>query len=229
MTKAARQADDQEAQAESTVFVVDDDADVRRSLRWMLCKAGLSVETYASAEDFLDSYFADRAGCVVADVRMPGIDGLALQQQISQRGWTIPIIIITGHGDVPMAVQAMRDGAIDFIEKPFERQAMLERIHQAIERDARSRRQHRTRRSAAARVAELSSRERQVMHLMVRGALTKQIARQLNLSARTVEKHREHVMEKMEADSLAELVLLGVQSGIFEAGGGGRWQLGVRS
>ncbi len=197
---------------EPTVFVVDDDAQVRESLCWLINSVGLEVESYASAREFLDRYDREEPGCLILDLRMPGMGGLQLQQQLTAQGVIIPIIMISAYGDVPAAVQAMKAGAVDFIEKPFTDQLLLERVHQAIERDAQYRRQRRQRADFDARFALLTPRQREVLEMVVAGSATKQIAFQLGISPRTVEVHRSHIMETMQADSVADLVRFVMQA-----------------
>ncbi len=197
-----------------TVSVVDDDPDLRRSMQWMLSKSGLNVRTYASGEDFLQDYDPSEPGCVILDLRMSGMGGLELQQRMSRKKWSAPVIIVTGHGDVSTAVGAMEAGALAFIEKPFNRQVLLDRIQQAVERDAEARRHQAECDELESRLAQLTPREREVMQLVVDGKTTKQIARQLGASDRTIEVHRGHVMKKMGADSLARLVMLAVRCGL---------------
>ena len=197
---------------EPTVFVVDDDAQVRESLCWLIKSVGLEVESYASAREFLDRYDREEPGCLILDLRMPGMGGLQLQQQLTAQGVIIPIIMISAYGDVPAAVQAMKAGAVDFIEKPFTDQLLLERVHQAIERDAQYRRQRRQRADFDARFALLTPRQREVLEMVVAGSATKQIAFQLGISPRTVEVHRSHIMETMQADSVADLVRFVMQA-----------------
>lgn len=190
------------------VFVVDDDAAVRNSLRFLVEAAGLQTAAFASAREFLQTYDPAQPGCLVLDVRLPGMSGLELQQQLIASGIRIPVIIVTGFGDVPNAVQAMRAGAIDFIEKPYNDKVLLEKIHQAIELDRQERAFQESRRDVMARLSTLSTREHEVMERVVSGLANKQIAGDLGISTKTVEAHRARVMEKMRADSLAELVRL---------------------
>lgn len=192
--------------SDAIVFVVDDDAAVCDSLRFLIESVGLRVRTFSSADGFLAAYTPDQPGCVVLDIRMPGMSGLELQEQLAKRGHTLPVIIITAHGDVPSAVRAMRAGAVDFMSKPFNDQDLLDRVHQALAKDAQARQDEAVRAGIAAKVALLTPREREVMDLVVSGMSNKGIAAQLQLSAKTVETHRARVMEKMEAGSLAELV-----------------------
>lgn len=190
----------------ATVFVVDDEPAMRESLRWLIESVGLVVETYATARDFLAGYTPTRPGCLVLDVRMPGMSGLDLQEALAARKVKIPTIIITGYAEVPMAVRAMKAGAVDFIEKPFSDQLLLDRIQQAIQADLRARNAHAQVAAVGARLATLTPREREVMDLVVAGRANREIAAKLGLSSKTVEVHRAHVMDKMKVDSLAELV-----------------------
>ena len=191
---------------EPTVFIVDDDAAMRDALHTLLNSVGMKTALYASADEFLAAYRPAQPGCLVLDVRMPGMNGLELQERLAEIGLDLPIIIITGHGDIPMAVQAMRAGAVDFLEKPFREQDLLHRLRQAIERDARSRRERSDKAGVARRLASLTSREREVLDLVVAGKHNKAIASELAISHKTVEFHRAKIMEKMEADSVAALV-----------------------
>lgn len=193
-------------QPASTVFVVDDDEAVRNSLRFLLKSVGLATQTLASAREFLDSYRPQQPGCLVLDVRMPGMSGLELQQQLNLRGAVIPVIFITGHGDVPMAVEAMQQGAFDFLQKPFRDQDLIDRIQRALERDSRNRAALAQHARIHERLESLTAREREVMALMVRGLANKVIAADLGISQRTVEIHRSRVMDKSGAASLAQLV-----------------------
>jgi len=195
-------------ETEATVFVVDDDPAMRQSLRWLIESVNLAVETYPTAQDFLAAYKPERTGCLVLDVRMPGMGGLDLQEELARREIEIPIIIITGYAEVPTAVRALKAGALDFIEKPFSDQLLLDRIQQAILSDRQVRARKAERAELAARVGQLTPREREVMQLVVAGSSNREIAAELGLSVKTVEVHRARVMEKMEVDSLAELVRL---------------------
>jgi two-component system, LuxR family, response regulator FixJ len=189
-----------------TVFVVDDDEGVRNSLRFLLKSVGLATQALASASEFLDFYKASQPGCLVLDVRMPGMSGLELQQQLNLRGAVIPVIFITGHGDIPMAVEAMQQGAFDFLQKPFRDQDLIERIQRALERDARNRAALDQHARIRERLHLLTPREREVLALMTRGKPNKIMAAELGVSQRTVEIHRARVMEKSGAASLAQLV-----------------------
>lgn len=200
---------------EQTVFVVDDDAAVRDSLSWLIKSVGLKVETFGSAQEFLAAVDKKKAGVVVLDVRMPGMSGLELQEKLGTEKILLPVIIITGHGDVPMAVRAVKSGAFDFIEKPFNDQVLLDRIQQALKRDVETRKVEGHRSEVSKKLALLTPREREVLELVVAGNPNKVIAAQLGISCRTVEIHRGRVMEKMEANSLSDLVRLGLTSGLF--------------
>jgi two-component system, LuxR family, response regulator FixJ len=189
-----------------TVFVVDDDEGVRNSLRFLLKSVGLTARTLASASEFLETYHPSQPGCLVLDVRMPGMSGLELQQQLNLRGAVIPVIFITGHGDIPMAVEAMQQGAFDFLQKPFRDQDLIDRIQRALERDARSRTALEQHTRIRERLDSLTPREREVLTLMTRGKPNKVMAADLGVSQRTVEIHRARVMEKSGAASLAQLV-----------------------
>lgn len=189
-----------------TVFVVDDEPAVQQSLQWLLESAGLPVQTFGSATDFLSFWRVDMPGCLLLDLRMPGTSGVELMEQLRQRGSILPIIVVTAHGDVPLAVHAMKAGAMEFIEKPYSDQLLLDRVQAAIELDTQRRRELVSRMTMSNRVATLTPRERQVMEMVVTGQANRQIAAALGLSEKTVEVHRAHVMEKMRADSLAQLV-----------------------
>ena len=189
-----------------TVFVVDDDEGVRNSLRFLLKSVGLNTRALASAGEFLDEYKHNQPGCLVLDVRMPGMSGIELQQQLNLRGATLPVIFITGHGDIPMAVEAMQQGAFDFLQKPFRDQDLIDRIQRALERDARNRTALAQHARIRERLESLTPREREVLTLMTRGKPNKVMAAELGVSQRTVEIHRARVMEKTGADSLAHLV-----------------------
>ena len=189
-----------------TVFVVDDEEAVRDSLQWLLESKGLKVALFDSAEAFLAAYSPSLPGCLVVDVRMPGMSGLELQEKLAELHYALPVIFITGHGDVPMAVQAVKHGAIDFLEKPFNDKDLLAIIERSLEHDRQQRERLQQASSAQSRLASLTPREREVMELVVAGKLNKLIADQLDISIKTVEAHRAKVMEKVGAHSLAELV-----------------------
>jgi FixJ family two-component response regulator len=200
---------------EQTVFVVDDDAAVRDSLSWLIKSVGLKVETFGSAHEFLEKLNPRRQGVVVLDVRMPGMSGLELQEKLVSDSITLPVIIVTGHGDVPMAVRAVKSGAFDFIEKPFNDQVLLDRIQQAMKRQVETRKVEEQRADVAGRLNTLTPREKEVLEMVVSGNPNKVIAAQLGISCRTVEIHRGRVMEKMRASSLSELVRMGLTSALF--------------
>jgi FixJ family two-component response regulator len=190
----------------ATVFVVDDDAAMRDSLGDLIRSVGLRVELFDSAQDFLRSERPDVPGCLVLDVRMPGQSGLDLQRRLNEAGVAIPIIFITGHGDVPMGVHAMKAGALEFLTKPFRDQDLLDAIQQALDRDCAAREERAATEAIHRRFTSLTSREREVMARVVGGLLNKQIAAELGTSENTVKTHRHQVMEKMGANSLPELV-----------------------
>jgi len=197
-----------------SVYIVDDDAHVCKLLRCLIESAGFHVATYADTKEFLKGYDAERAGCLVLDVRLSGQSGLDLQEQLVTEGIGLPVIIITGYGDVPTAVRAMRSGALDFIEKPFDNELLLDRVRQAVELDIRNRVERAERAEIVACLALLTPREREVLERVVGGRANKQIASDLGISTKTVEAHRAHVMEKMRAESLAELVQLVRAAGV---------------
>ena len=190
----------------AAVFIVDDDEAVRNSLRLLVKSVGLTAATFASAQEFLSSYDPSHPGCLVLDVRMPGMSGIELQQHLNLRGAVIPVIFITGHGDIPMAVEAMQQGAFDFLQKPFRDQDLIDRIQRALEKDRASRVELSERQRIRERRDSLTPREREVLELVTSGKPNKVMAADLGLSQRTVEIHRARVMEKMGASSLAQLV-----------------------
>ena len=199
--------------ARPTIFVVDDDSAVRDALKLLLRSVGQAVETFGSGQEFIEAYSEDRPGCLVLDIRMPGMSGLELQQRLNERHSILPIIFITGHGDVPMAVEAMQAGAVDFIQKPFRDQDLIDRINQALEKDSNNRAALGERNDIRHRLETLTPREREVLDLVVHGKANKVIAGDLKLSQRTVEIHRARVMEKMQASSLAHLVRMVLEVG----------------
>jgi RNA polymerase sigma factor (sigma-70 family) len=190
----------------STVYIVDDDQAIRHAMELLMRSVGLDYEIFHSGDDFLESYSNDRAGCLVLDIRMPGLGGLELQEKLNEMGSTLPVIFITGHGDVPMAVEAMQKGAVDFIQKPFRDQELLDRVGEALKTDQELRSAREEKAEVQHRIDKLTNRERQVLDLVVTGKPNKVIAYELGVSQRTVEIHRARVMEKMEAKSLADLV-----------------------
>jgi len=202
------------AKDDAIVFVVDDDASVRRSTERLVRPLGFGIQTFASAREFLDNARVERPACLVLDVQMPGLSGLDLQRELEQQGVEIPIIFLTGHGDIPMTVRAMKAGAVEFLTKPVKSRDLLVAIRGAIERGRVS---HRAQREVAAqreRYERLTPREREVLPLVVAGLLNKQIAGELATSERTVKFHRAHIMEKMEAGSLADLVRIAERLGV---------------
>jgi FixJ family two-component response regulator len=188
------------------VFVVDDDAGVRSSIRLLLKSVGIPATPMASAQEFLEAFDPAQPGCLVLDIRMPGMNGLELQQQLNLRGAIIPVLFITGHGDVPMAVEAMQQGAFDFLQKPFRDQELIDRIHKALERDRETRAALTQHGQIREKLESLTPRERQVLDLLTQGKQNKVMAAELGISQRTVEIHRAHVMDKLGVRSLAQLV-----------------------
>lgn len=193
-------------QIDSIVFVIDDDQSIREAIKSLIRSVGMHVETFASAQEFMASMRPDAPACLVLDVRMPGLSGLDLQRELLNAGIRIPVIFITGHGDIPMSVRAMKAGAVEFLSKPFRDQDLLDAIGHAIERDRTERRQLAGMADLRRRFEQLTPRECEVMELVVSGLLNKQIAARLKISEITVKLHRHQVMDKMKAQSLAELV-----------------------
>jgi len=193
-----------------SVFVVDDDTAVRQGLRFMLRAAGYSVEAFPSARSFLEDYDPRRGGCLLLDVQMPQMTGLELQQRLNVRGWRIPVIFITGHGTVPLAISAMKAGAFDFIEKPLREDTLLESIERALHWNDRAYEERLERATLEVRAASLTPREREVFELVARGEPNKVIARNLGISFRTVELHRAHIIEKLQARSPSDLIRMGI-------------------
>lgn len=191
-----------------TVYVVDDDEAVRHSLELLLQSVGRTVKTFASAQNFLDNYDASKPGCLILDVRMPEIGGLELQRMLNEQRISIPTIIITGHGDVPLAVRAMKAGAVDVIEKPFNDQTLLDSIEKATEKSEEIHESNNSRIKYQRNVEQLSPREREVMELLVIGKGSKEIAARLSISPKTVDVHRVHIMEKMGVRTVVELTHL---------------------
>ena len=201
------------AQRSPTVFVVDDDDGVREAIGLLLDSVKLPFTGFSSATDFLTSFDPDRPGCLVLDLRMPGMSGIELQSRLRAMGSHIPIVFVTAHGDVPTAVEAVKAGAVDFIQKPFQDQKLLDMINEALDRDARDRAAMDEVEAIEARLASLTPREREVMSLVAVGKRNKAMARELGISQRTVEVHRARVMEKMNAHSVSELVQMVLKTG----------------
>jgi len=199
-----------------TVFLVDDDDAVRDALGLLLESASYRTLSFETAGAFLDAYTPDQAGCLVLDIRMPGISGLELQDLLTAKGITLPVIFLTGHGNVPMSAMAFRSGALDFMEKPFDESVLLTRIKEAIQLDLTNREIAERQKNALDKIATLTPREQQVMLLVVTGKVNKEIAVELNLSHRTVEIHRGRCMEKTGARSLTDLIELAVASGLHK-------------
>jgi len=190
------------------VFIVDDDPDVRRTISLLVCSVNLAAETFASANEFLDRYDPEQPGCLVLDMRMPGMTGRQLQQELTDRGSSLPIIFVTAHGEIPTATEAMRAGAIDFITKPFSPQMLLERIHEAMAMNEKQRKNEQLQKEVQSRVATLTSREREGMEHLAAGESTKVIANRLGISTKTVDNHRAKVLEKVNVDNPTQLACL---------------------
>ena len=205
--------------SEPTVFIVDDDQAMRKSLHVLVETIGLPVKTYSSAKHFLEDYNPLWPGCLVLDVRMPEMNGLGLQSTLLSRKIDIPIIFISGYGDIPMAVEAVKRGAVTFLEKPFREQMLLESIEKAITLDVQRRRSREKERDIEKKMRTLSQREQEVMELLITGKPNKEIGHQLGISQKTVDFHRVNILEKMGMSSVIELVLImGVVSGVWKAG-----------
>lgn len=199
-------------ETEQTVFIVDDDAGVRDGLELLLESVRQPCEVYDSATSFLDAFDPRRGGCIILDVRMPRMSGLELQNELKARNCRLPIIFITGHGDIPMAVEAMRQGALDFIRKPFREHDLLERINEALAHDSRRSEDRSGRRRVRNRLESLSERELEVFERVAEGQMNKVIAHELGISERTVEVHRSQVMKKLQVKTLADLVRIKIES-----------------
>jgi FixJ family two-component response regulator len=203
--------------SDATVFVVDDDESIREALKSLIGSVGLPVETFATAQEFLESRGGDVPGCLVLDVRLPGLSGLDLQRELTNVNIYTPIIFLTGHGDIPMTVRAMKAGAVEFLTKPFRDQDLLDAIQQALERDRTAREERIEKDELRARYDSLTPRESEVMRIVITGLLNKQIAAELGTSEVTIKLHRAQVMQKMRADSLADLVRMAEKLGIPSA------------
>ena len=196
-----------------TVFVVDDDSSTRELLGWLMKRNGLAFEAFPDARSFLEAYGTDRPGCLVLDLNMPGMNGLDLQQYLKEQGVLLPVIFLSAGADVPKAVRAVREGAVDFIEKPFDYKRVVELVRECLERDRASRAGRERRKSMSDRLGQLTQREREVLDLVVMGKHNREIAEALDISIKTVEAHRARLMEKLEVGSLAELVQAVVAAG----------------
>jgi len=201
-------------QSNATIAIVDDDPSVRKGLSSLIRSVGLQVETFASAQEFLARPGAEAPSCLVLDLQMPGLSGLDLQKRMAEVGLEIPIVFLTGHGNIPASVQAMKAGAVEFLTKPFDEQDLLQAIQEAIERDRRTRQQHAEMRELQNRYQSLTAREQEVLQQVVSGLLNKQVAAELNITEYTVKIHRGRVMRKMHAESLADLVRMAESLGI---------------
>lgn len=202
---------------QQTVYVVDDDAAMHKILRRLVGSVGLRVETFGSASEFLDVASPHTVGCAILDVRMPGMSGLDLQRELRERRIWLPVIIVSGHADVSMAVRAMKAGAYDFIEKPFNDHELLEKVQKALEYGDQVRQTEQRRQLIDDRIATLTPRERQVMEMVVNGMANKQVAAELGLSEKTIEVHRKHVMDKMQAGNVADLIRMAMRASTIQA------------
>jgi FixJ family two-component response regulator len=196
----------QSRESDAVIAIVDDDPSVREGLSSLIRSAGLQIETFVSAQEFLDRPVAEAPSCLVLDLQLPGLSGLDLQKKMAEAGLEIPIVFLTGHGDIPASVQAMKAGAVEFLTKPFDEQDLLRAIQEAVERDRRNRQHHEEIRGLRDRYESLTPREQEVMQQVVSGLLNKQVAAELNITEYTVKIHRGRVMRKMHAESLADLV-----------------------
>jgi FixJ family two-component response regulator len=212
----------QSPEPEAVIAVVDDDRSVREGLRNLIRSAGWTAETFASAQEFLSRPGAEAPSCLVLDLQLPGLSGLDLQKRMAEAGLDIPIVFLTGHGNIPASVQAMKAGAVEFLTKPFDEQDLIEAIQEAIERDRRTRRRRAEMRELRERYESLTAREREVMQQVISGLLNKQIAAELRITEFTVKVHRGHVMRKMLADSVANLVRMAENLGIRSQEGSAR-------
>jgi two-component system response regulator FixJ len=201
----------------TTVFIVDDDASVRKSLTRLLDSLGFAAETFASAEEFLRRERYEGIGCLVLDVRMPGLSGVDLQEELNKADYTLPIIFITGHGDIPMSVRAMKKGAVDFLPKPFDEKELMDALKRAVEKDRTAKADRAARRGILEQVGQLTPREYEILQHLITGMLNKQIAFKLGIAEKTVKIHRARVFEKLNAYSVAELVRMAEKAGIKSA------------
>jgi len=202
------------AKEKATIFIVDDDASVRKSLSRLLDSLEFRTEAFASAEAFLKRGPYEGAGCIILDVRMPGLSGMDLQEELNKAEYAMPIIFITGHGDIPMSVKAMKSGAVDFLPKPFDEQELVNAIDKAIERDRTARVSRSETRHVLEQIAQLTPREHEVLQFLITGMLNKQIAFKLGIAEKTIKIHRARVLEKLGARSVAELVRIAEKAGI---------------
>jgi len=203
---------------EQPIYLIDDDVRLRDNLKQLLKSVGLPLETYATAQDFLGGYDPVKGGVLILDIRLPGMSGLELQQRLRERGDQIPIIFVSGHGDVPMTVRALKAGALDFLEKPFNEQVLLDRIQQGQEESRQRRKMHAEQSVVRNRMEELTPREQEVMDLLVSGMANKDIAVKLNISRKTLDIHRSKVLQKMEAETVADLVRMVLQFRCHQSG-----------
>ena len=199
--------------SDPVVYVVDDDPSTRELLDWLMRRNGLEVQAFPDARSFLRSHVPERPGCLILDLNMPGMNGLDLQQYLKDNGVALPVIFLSGRADVPKAVRAVREGAIDFIEKPFDYRRLVGVVEECIRRDAEARAHHERKRLFGERLASLTQREREVLELVVAGRMNREIAEKLDISIKTVEAHRAKIMEKLEVGSLAELVQAKIAAG----------------
>lgn len=201
-------------EAKPTIFVIDDDASIRKSLSRLLRSAGYTAETFSSAEEFLRRTHFDGVGCILLDVKMPGLSGMDLQEELNKADYHMPIVFITGHGDIPMSVEAMKKGAVDFLTKPFDDEELLQALRAAIEKDRNARAEYTEVHGIRRRIELLTPREDEIFRYVVTGMLNKQIALELGIAEKTVKVHRGRVMEKLGVNSVAELVRLAEKAGI---------------
>jgi len=201
---------------DQTIFIVDDEKPVRDSIKFLMESIGLQAEEFASAQEYLDQFDADAPGCLITDIRMPMMSGLDLQQKLSEKALHPPIIMITGHGDVPMAVSAIQQGAIDFVEKPFNNQKLLDLVYKALEIDAKHRGENTKLDDIQQKYQYLTAKEQQVFELVIKGDLNKQIAKELFVTQSAIEARRAKIMEKMQANNLSDLMRMGMVMGMIE-------------